>query len=52
MIQSLTELLNGIPFFSSVWFGVIAMLIVGGSFCLVGLVMGDAPKRGIEPSLV
>ena len=52
MIQSLTQLLNGIPFFSSVWFGVIAMLIVGGSFCLVGLVMGDAPKRGIEPSLV
>lgn len=52
MIQSLTELLNGIPFFSSVWFGVIAMLIVGGSFCLVGLVMGDAPKRGIDPSLV
>lgn len=52
MIQSLTELLNGISFFSSVWFGVIAMLIVGGSFCLVGLVMGDAPKRGIEPSLV
>ena len=52
MIQSLTQFLNGIPFFSSVWFGVIAMVIVGGSWCLVGLVMGDAPKRGIEPSLV
>lgn len=32
MIQNLTQFLNGIPFFSSVWFGVIAMVIVGGSF--------------------
>ncbi len=39
-------------FFSSIWFGIIAMIIVGSSWCLVGLVMGDAPKRGIEPSLV
>ena len=28
------------------------MVIVGSSWCLIGLIMGDAPKRGIEPSLV
>ncbi len=39
-------------FFNSIWFGIIAMVIVGGSWCLIGFVMGDAPKRGIEPSLV
>lgn len=52
MIQSLIQFLSGIPFFSSVWFGITAMVIVGGSWCLIGLVMGDAPKRGIDPSLV
>ena len=40
------------PFFSTAFFGVIAMVVVGSSWCLVGLVMGDAPKKGIEPSLV
>jgi drug/metabolite transporter (DMT)-like permease len=41
-----------IPFFSSAAFGIMAMVIVGASWCLIGLIMGDAPKRGIEPSLV
>ncbi len=48
----MTESVSCIPFFSTVYFGIIAMVIVGSSWCLVGLVMGDAPKRGIEPSLV
>lgn len=52
MFQHLLQFLNTIPFFSSVLFGIIAMIIVGSSWCLVGLVMGDAPKKGIEPSLV
>ena len=52
MFQSLLDFLNSIPFFSSLTFGIIAMVIVGSSWCLVGLVMGDAPKKGIEPSLV
>ena len=52
MFYQITEFLNQIPFFSSVAFGIVAMVIVGSSWCLVGLVMGDAPKRGIEPSLV
>lgn len=52
MFQELVQFLAGIPFFNSVIFGIIAMVIVGSSWCLVGLVMGDAPKKGIEPSLV
>ena len=52
MFQSIVAFLESIPFFSSLAFGIIAMVIVGGSWCLVGLVMGDAPKKGIEPSLV
>lgn len=45
-------MINMAAFTDSVWFGIIAMVIVGSSWCLVGLVMGDAPRRGIEPSLV
>lgn len=52
MFQQLLEFLSSIPFFSSAAFGIIAMVIVGSSWCLVGLIMGDAPKKGIEPSLV
>ena len=52
MFQQLSEFLENIPFFGSTAFGVIAMVIVGGSWCLVGLVMGDAPKKGVEASLV
>jgi drug/metabolite transporter (DMT)-like permease len=52
MFQQFVHFLNGIPFFSSVAFGIIAMVIVGSSWCLTGLVMGDAPKKGIESSLV
>lgn len=52
MIQEFFQSVGNMPFFSSVWFGIMAMVIVGSSWCLIGLVMGDAPKRGIEPSLV
>lgn len=52
MFQQILEYLETIPFFSSTAFGILAMVIVGSSWCLVGLVMGDAPKKGIEPSLV
>lgn len=52
MFQQIAGFFNSIPFFGSVAFGIIAMIIVGSSWCLVGLVMGDAPKKGIEPSLV
>ena len=52
MIQEFFQSVGNMPFFNSVWFGIMAMVIVGSSWCLIGLVMGDAPKRGIEPSLV
>jgi multidrug transporter EmrE-like cation transporter len=52
MFQQILEYIGSVPFFGSVAFGVTAMVIVGGSWCLVGLVMGDAPKKGIDPSLV
>lgn len=52
MFHQIAGFFNSIPFFGSVAFGIIAMVIVGSSWCLVGLVMGDAPKKGIEPSLV
>lgn len=52
MFQQFLDVLNEIEFFSSVPFGIIAMIIVGSSWCLVGLVMGDAPKKGIDASLV
>lgn len=52
MFHQVIQSVSSIPFFSTMWFGVMAMVIVGSSWCLIGLVMGDAPKRGIEPSLV
>lgn len=52
MFQQIAAFFDSIPFFGSVPFAIIAMVIVGSSWCLVGLVMGDAPKKGIEPSLV
>lgn len=52
MFQQIAAFFDSIPFFGSVPFALIAMVVVGSSWCLVGLVMGDAPKKGIEPSLV
>lgn len=52
MISSLLETISNIPFFATPAFGIIAMIIVGCSWCLIGFIMGDAPKRGIEPSVI
>ena len=52
MFQQISNAVESVPFFDSAAFGIIAMAIVGSSWCLTGLVMGDAPKKGIEPSLV
>lgn len=52
MFQYLSDFFNSIPFFGSVTFGIIAMCIVGASWSIIGLVMGDAPKKGIETSMV
>ena len=44
------EMFSG--FLNSVYFGITAMVIVGSSWCLVGLVMGDAPKKNVDTSMV
>lgn len=33
-------------------FGIFALLMVGASWCLVGIIFGDAPKRGVETALI
>ena len=40
------------PFFHTASFGIVAMILVGMSWCLTGLVMGNAPKRGIDTGLI
>lgn len=52
MFQQISNSIENIPFFGSAAFGIISMVIVGSSWCLTGLVMGDAPKKGVEASLV
>lgn len=52
MIHNLIQQMAEIPFFSSLAFGIIAMIIVGSSWCLIGFVMGDAPKHNIDPGFI
>ena len=52
MITEWIERLYAQHFFSTVTFGIIAMVIHGSSWCLVGLVMGESPKKGVSPALV
>ena len=52
MFSSIIKEISSIPFFSTITFGVIAMVITGSSWCLTGLVMGDAPKKGVSTALV
>lgn len=41
-----------LPFWSSALFGIIALVMVGSSWCLIGLVMGDAPKKSMDVGLI
>lgn len=52
MFSEIFALASSASFFNSLAFGIIALVLVGGSWCLVGLVMGDAPKRGVDTSIV
>lgn len=52
MFDSISSALSQIPFFNTAAYGIMAMVIVGSSWCLIGFIMGDAPKRGIDPGLV
>lgn len=38
--------------FDTLGFGIAAMVAVGASWCLVGLVMGDAPKKNVDVAMV
>ena len=50
MFHQIVQFFSSIPFFSSVAFGIIAMVIVGSSWCLVGLVMGAFPSSASSRS--
>ena len=52
MFSEMFILASSASFFDSLAFGITALVLVGGSWCLVGLVMSDAPKRGVDTSLV
>lgn len=39
-------------FFDTLAWGISSMVLVGMSWCLVGLVMGDAPKKGVDVAMV
>lgn len=52
MFQQIIGYFNNIAFFNSLTFGIIAMVLVGASWCLTGLIMGAAPKKGLEPSII
>lgn len=52
MIQQLLDLIHSIPFFSSLAFGITAMILVGTSWCLIGYVMGQAPKKQLNVDTV
>ena len=52
MFYSLKEFLSSISFFNSAAFGISALVLHGCLGCLPGLVMGDAPKKRIDPGLV
>ena len=52
MFQALNGYFSSIPFFSTPFFGITAMVLVGTSWCLSGLVMGEAPKRGVKSEFI
>lgn len=52
MFIAIKEFLSSITFFNSAAFGISALILHGCLGCLPGLVMGDAPKKRIDPGLV
>ena len=52
MSGGIFQQISSVPWFSTASFGIVAMVLVGMSWCLTGLVMGRAPKRGIDTGLV
>ncbi|MBR2508624.1 MAG: hypothetical protein IKB71_02655 [Lentisphaeria bacterium] len=52
MYQQLCEFFQSMPFFSSAAFGIFAMLCYGSSWSLIGLFLGNAPKKGFEAAVM
>ena len=52
MYQQICEFFQSIPFFSSAAFGIIAMLLYGGSWSFIGLYLGEAPRKGFEAAIL
>ena len=52
MFTAIKDFLGSIAFFNSAAFGISALILHGCLGCLPGLVMGDAPKKRIDPGLV
>jgi multidrug transporter EmrE-like cation transporter len=52
MFQQLTNAIAAQPFFHTLHYGILSMVLVGSSWCLTGLVMGDAPKRNLDAGIV
>ena len=51
MFSEILSASNSISFFQSLAFGIIAMVLVGGSWCFVGYIMGKAPKNNIDTNV-
>ena len=52
MFDAIKEFICSIAFFHSAAFGISALVLQGCLGCLPGLVMGDAPKKRVDPGLV
>lgn len=52
MFSEILSASNSISFFQSLAFGIIAMVLVGGSWCFVGYIMGKAPKNNIDTNVI
>ena len=46
MINDFISALGNVPFFNTAAFGIIALVLVGASWCLVGAIAGKVPKLG------
>ncbi len=52
MFSELLSSLSAMPVFHSLGYGIFAMVVVGMSWCLTGLVMGDAPKKNLDAGIL
>ena len=46
MVNDFIAALGNVPFFNTAAFGIIALVLVGASWCLVGAIAGKVPKLG------